>query len=181
MIRAFDYKNNQVNKNSKKRKILADKWVLYGLKWSPYENSPQNSMGVTNYAGTSVPIENDFKKSIKHAVSVFRLPLADLFIRQKMVMDLVVQAPFSEAGLAVAVGKNYASSSHTDEDMAFTYAYVQYYLVPFSYTAFFTGGLLALARKSRETPLCFPLSELKLSFLETWIMCACLLSTLPNR
>ena len=132
--KAFDVKNNQVNKNSKKRKILADKWVLYGLKWSPYENSPKNSMGVTNYAGTSVPVENEFKKSINHALNVFRIPLADLFIRQKMVMDLLVQSPFSEAGLAVAVGKNYASSSHVDDDIGFTFAYVPYY----SCTSFLT-------------------------------------------
>ena len=139
--KAFDVKNNHVNKISKKRKILADKWVTYGLKWSPYENSSKKSMGVTNYAGTSVPVEKDFKKSIHHAMNVFRLPLADLFVCQKLVMDLLVQSPFSEAGLAVAVGKNYASSSHVDEDMGFTFAYVSYYSCTFFLTLLILQGV----------------------------------------
>ena len=101
---------------------MADKWVLFGLKWSPYENSPEKSMGITNYAGTSIPIENGFKKSISHVLNVFRLPLADLFIRQQRVMEQVIQAEFSDVGPAVAVGKNYASSSHVDEDMGYTFA-----------------------------------------------------------
>ena len=90
-----------MNPNSKKRKVIADKWIFFGLKWSPYENSSNNAMGITNYVGTSVPVENGFKKSIAQAVDVFRL-----YLRQKSGLDQLVQSPFSAAGLAVAVGKN---------------------------------------------------------------------------
>ena len=93
-----------------------------GLKYSIYENSSKRALGVTNYAGRSSQVEYDFKKSISQAVDVFRLPLADLFLRQKKVMDILVQSAFSEVGLAVAVGKNLASSSHIDDDMGFTFS-----------------------------------------------------------
>ena len=41
---------------------------------------------------------------------------------QEKVMDILVQSAFSEVGLAVAVGKNLASSSHIDDDMGFTFS-----------------------------------------------------------
>ena len=78
---------------------LAKKWVFVGLKYSIYENSSKRALGVTNYAGRSSQVEYDFKKSISQAVDTFRLPLADLFLRQKKVMDILVQSAFSEVGL----------------------------------------------------------------------------------
>ena len=79
-------------------------------------------MGVTSYAGTNIHVERGLKKSIGHVVDVFRLPLFELLTRQRRVMDMIVQSNFSEAGLAVAVGKNYQSSAHVDDDMGFTFA-----------------------------------------------------------
>ena len=77
---------------------------------------------MTKYAGTNITVEVGLQKSISHVVDVFRLPLFDLLTRQKRVMDMIVQSNFSKAGLALAVGKNYQSSAHKDDDMGFTFA-----------------------------------------------------------
>ena len=121
LIRIFVLFLTQVQQSSKKRKVHAEKWILFGVKWSPYENAAGNRQGCTNYAGTSGTMEKALRRGIRNAVDVFSLPLGDLYLRQKKIMDHLVEASPSHLGLAVAVGKNYSSSSHVDEDMGFTF------------------------------------------------------------
>eukprot|EP00090_Calanus_glacialis_P035229 TRINITY_DN60188_c0_g1_i1.p1 TRINITY_DN60188_c0_g1~~TRINITY_DN60188_c0_g1_i1.p1 ORF type:complete len:255 (-),score=24.75 TRINITY_DN60188_c0_g1_i1:14-778(-) len=122
IIKSFKFKPNQVKQGSKKRRIQADKWVLFGLKWSPYENAADKPLGCTNYAGSNDRMEKAMKRGISNAVSVFSLPLADLYLRQKRIMDHLVQTSSNNLGLSVAVGQNYQSTSHIDRDMGYTFA-----------------------------------------------------------
>jgi hypothetical protein len=57
-------------------------WVLFGLKWSPYENGADKELGCTNYAGANDRMERAMKRGIANAVSVFSLPLSDLYLRK---------------------------------------------------------------------------------------------------
>jgi hypothetical protein len=50
--------------------------------WSPYENAAEKALGCTNYAGSNDRMETAMKRGISNAVSVFSLPLADLYIRE---------------------------------------------------------------------------------------------------
>ena len=95
---------------------------MYGDKWSPYENSASEKLGVTEYAGGSAHTKNELRKCMRHVVKVFEVPLADLTYRQKNMFSQLIRTPISSMGLAVSVGENFCSSSHRDTDMSFTFA-----------------------------------------------------------
>lgn len=87
---------------------------IKGVKWSPYENAAGCQKGVTEYAGgVSERFGKRLQKSLAKIVSVFRLPCADLTHRQANVLAQVINSPISTLGLALAMGENYHSSSHT--------------------------------------------------------------------
>ena len=64
-----------MNKKAKRRKIIADKWVFYGNKWSPYENGSGSELGVTEYAGGHSWFKSELRRNLSNMVDVFRLPL----------------------------------------------------------------------------------------------------------
>lgn len=62
-----------------------------GHKFSSWENPPHNALGVTPYAGVrpsskhyqeSLEVEKQTKKSLKHALDVFQLPLGNFSTSQ---------------------------------------------------------------------------------------------------
>lgn len=86
--------------------------VLLGDKWSPYSAVD----GVTEYVGGTQTMKTDLRKSAAKIVSVFRLPMADLCHRQQKMLNQLQSSKFASLGLALAVGKNFCSSSHTGKN-----------------------------------------------------------------
>ena len=92
-------KKNQVKKNSKVRKVIADKWIFAGLivcwfvhaknisvghKFTSFDNTGNQKLGVTEYVGLkpssskykeSIQVEINIKKSLHNVIAVSRLPL----------------------------------------------------------------------------------------------------------
>ena len=110
-----------------------------GVKYSAFENGGDLKMGVTEYAGSQDNVKTDLKRCLMNVFSVFRLPLFSLVSRQSSMHHLLVDSSFNELGLALTVGENFHSSSHTghfnshdckwfflyvhlDNDMAFTFS-----------------------------------------------------------
>ena len=62
------------------------------------------------------------KKLFGQVVQVFKLPLWDLVCRQKRILDLLLMSSYNSLGNAVAVGKNFSSSCHTDQDGGYTFS-----------------------------------------------------------
>ena len=94
-------------------------------KWNAFENAAFSPKGVTDYAllnGEWPRFTSKLRNSLAGAVEVFKLPLGDLITRQQSVLGHLLVSPFSSLGIALAIGKNYASSSHVDSDMGFTFA-----------------------------------------------------------
>ena len=62
------------------------------------------------------------QSTLSKALETFTLPLNPLVARQKRVLDQLIQRPFTNLGISVAVGKNFASSAHRDEDSGYTFS-----------------------------------------------------------
>ena len=67
-------------------------------------------------------MDETVKKLFGQVVEVFKLPLWDLVSRQKGILDLLLQSSYTSLGNAVAVRKNFSSSSHTDPDVGYTFS-----------------------------------------------------------
>ena len=105
--------------------VHTDHWAFFGNKWNAFENSRGNPQGITRYAclgGEYNKMDQTVKKLFGEVVEVFKLPLWDLINRQKTILDLLVKSSYNSLGNAVAVGKNFSSSCHTDQDGGYTFS-----------------------------------------------------------
>ena len=96
------------------------------MKWNTYENRKDKPLGVTPYANKgnlSWDLYTEhLRKILSLALETFSLPLGELVVRQRKVLEQIVKKPFSDLGISLAVGKNFASSAHTDLDSGFTFS-----------------------------------------------------------
>ena len=129
LILHFNHKKNQIKKvenNSGKKRKTEGTWIFTGSKYSPFQNGADFPLGITPYANdktqTAKYLEKELKKHLKKVVGVFKKPLYDLCLRQKAIIEETSRSTLTTVGLALAAGRDYCSSSHVDDDMAFTFA-----------------------------------------------------------
>ena len=78
--------------------------------------------GVTKYAGGTPEFEIGIRRCLTNIVGVFKHPLAELTIRAENIFRSIQDEQISELGMSLAVGENFSSSRHTDQDCSFTFS-----------------------------------------------------------
>jgi len=111
--------------------IQADKWSFEGLKYSAFENAAGQNSGCTPYAALPrfkskqkyvADHEANLKRCLRQMTAVYKHIFADAMKRMERVQKhLVTASSLSISGGAVAIGKNFSSSVHTDPDVGFTF------------------------------------------------------------
>ena len=121
----FKYMPTFQNKKAQQRKTKG-RWVFSGLKWSSFNASE----GVTNYKSL-IPFrnsneyenhENFLWKQIRNTISAFN-PIMDVLHRQQVVYNQIISSNAkSPIGSSIAIGQNFASSCHIDNDLSLTFS-----------------------------------------------------------